>query len=156
MKSRHLRAANPYTLILASPVRISSICLLPQASCFCYTEVQALHIRKGLVPGLVGSKDAEPAGKSRLQNSPNLLVFPPTGLTPWNFQQLLPTVPAWLFFSLSDYMITHTQIPLLEQDGRGAGGRGVHPSPQIHQEYTFRHRRACRTPAENRWEYLTS
>ena len=29
-----------------------------------------------------------------------------------------------------------------EQDGRGVGGRGVHLSPQIHQEYTFRHRRA--------------
>ena len=29
-------------------------------------------------------------------------------------------------------------------------------SPQIHQEYTFRHRSACRTPAESRQEYLTS
>ena len=61
---------------------------------------------QGMVPGLVGSKDAEPADKSRLQNSPNLLVFPPTGLTPWNFQQLLPTVPAWLFFSLSAWLHT--------------------------------------------------
>ena len=26
----------------------------------------------------------------------------------------------------------------------------------IHQEYTFRHRSACRTPAESRQEYLTS
>ena len=43
-----------------------------------------------------------------------------------------------------------------EQDGRGVGGRGVHLSPQIHQEYTFRHRSACRTPAESRQEYLTS
>ena len=34
--------------------------------------------------------------------------------------------------------------------------RGVHLSPRIHQEYTFRHRSACRTPAENRQEYLTS
>ena len=25
-----------------------------------------------------------------------------------------------------------------------------------HQEYTFRHRSACRTPAENEQEYLTS
>ena len=35
-----------------------------------------------------------------------------------------------------------------EQDGRGVGGCGVHLSPWIHQEYTFRHRSACRTPAE--------
>jgi len=37
-----------------------------------------------------------------------------------------------------------------EQDGRGVGGHGVYLSPQIHQEYTFRHRNACRTPAESR------
>ena len=43
-----------------------------------------------------------------------------------------------------------------EQDGRGVGGHGVHLSPWIHQEDTFRHRSACRTPAENRQEYLTS
>ena len=43
-----------------------------------------------------------------------------------------------------------------KQDGRGAGGRGIHLSPRIHQEYTFRHRSACRTPAESRQEYLTS
>ena len=42
----------------------------------------------------------------------------------------------------------------IEQDGRGVGGHGVHLSPQIHQEYTFRHRRACRTPAESRQENL--
>ena len=28
-------------------------------------------------------------------------------------------------------------------------------SPQIRQEYTFRHRSACRTPAESGQEYLT-
>ena len=43
-----------------------------------------------------------------------------------------------------------------EQDGEGTGGCGVHLSPRIHQEYTFRHRSACRTPAESRQEYLTS
>ena len=43
-----------------------------------------------------------------------------------------------------------------EQDGRGVGGRGVHFYPRIHQEYTFRHRSACRIPAENRQEYQTS
>ena len=30
----------------------------------------------------------------------------------------------------------------IEQDGRGVGGCGVHLPPQIHQEYTFRHRSA--------------
>ena len=43
-----------------------------------------------------------------------------------------------------------------EQDGGGVGGRGVHLSPRIHQEYTFRHRSACRTPAENGPEYQTT
>jgi len=43
-----------------------------------------------------------------------------------------------------------------EQDGGGSGGCAVHLSPQIHQEYTFRHRSACRAPAESRQEYLTS
>ena len=43
-----------------------------------------------------------------------------------------------------------------EQDGRGVGGRGEHLSPRIHQEYTFRHRSTCRTPAERGQEYLTS
>ena len=43
-----------------------------------------------------------------------------------------------------------------EQDGRRVGGCGVHLSPWIHQEYIFRHRSVCRTPAESRQEYLTS
>ena len=43
-----------------------------------------------------------------------------------------------------------------EQDGGGVGGGGVHLSSQIYQEYTFRHRSACRTSAESRQEYLTS
>ena len=37
-----------------------------------------------------------------------------------------------------------------KQDGGGVGGCGVHLSPWIHQEYTFRHRSAFRTTAENR------
>ena len=40
-------------------------------------------------------------------------------------------------------------------DGRGVGERGVHLSPRIPQEYTFRHRSTCRTPAESRQEDLT-
>ena len=44
----------------------------------------------------------------------------------------------------------------IEQDGRGVGGRGVHLSPGMHQEYTFRHRNASITPAESGQEYLTS
>ena len=43
-----------------------------------------------------------------------------------------------------------------EQDGGGVGGHGVHLSSWIHQEYTFRHRNECRTPAESGQEYLTS
>ena len=43
-----------------------------------------------------------------------------------------------------------------EQDGGGVGGSGVHLSPQIHKEYTFRHRSACRTAAERGQEYLTT
>ena len=47
-------------------------------------------------------------------------------------------------------------LTLEEQDGRRVGWHGVYVSPRIHQEYTFRHRSACRTPAESRQEYLTS
>ena len=43
-----------------------------------------------------------------------------------------------------------------EQDGGGLGGQGVHLSPWIHEEYPFRHRGACRTPAESGQEDLTS
>ena len=43
-----------------------------------------------------------------------------------------------------------------EQDGGGVSGCGVHLSPWIHQEYTFRHRSAHRIPAESGQEYLTS
>ena len=42
-----------------------------------------------------------------------------------------------------------------EQDGGGVGGRGVYLSPQIHQQYTFRHRSACRTPDKSRQKFLT-
>ena len=43
-----------------------------------------------------------------------------------------------------------------EQDDRGVGSRGVRHSPRICQEYTFRHRSACGTPAESGQEYLTT
>ena len=43
-----------------------------------------------------------------------------------------------------------------EQDGRDVGGRGVHLSPQIRQEYTFRHRSAYRPSPDGRQEYLTT
>ena len=33
---------------------------------------------------------------------------------------------------------------------------GVHLSPRMHQEYTFRHRSECRTPAESGQEDLPS
>ena len=44
----------------------------------------------------------------------------------------------------------------MEQDGGRVGGHGVHLSSWIYQENTFRHRSACRTPAESRQEDLTS
>ena len=43
-----------------------------------------------------------------------------------------------------------------EQDGGGVDGCEIHLSPQIHQEYNFRNRSTCRTPAESGQEYLTS
>ena len=43
-----------------------------------------------------------------------------------------------------------------EQDGGGIDRCGVHRSPQIHKGYIFRHRSACRIPAESGQEYLTS
>ena len=43
-----------------------------------------------------------------------------------------------------------------EQYGKGVGGGSVHLSSWIHQEYTFKHRSACRIPAESGQEYLTS
>ena len=42
-----------------------------------------------------------------------------------------------------------------EQGGGGVGGCGVHLSPRIHQEYTFRHRSACTPPAESTQQHLT-
>ena len=43
-----------------------------------------------------------------------------------------------------------------EQDGKGVGGHEVYLSPRIHQEYSFRHRSACRIPADSGQKYLTS
>ena len=42
------------------------------------------------------------------------------------------------------------------KNGGGVGGLGVHLSSKIHQEYSLRHRSACRSPAESGQEYLTS
>ena len=43
-----------------------------------------------------------------------------------------------------------------EKDDRAVGGHGVHLSLRMHQEYTLRHKRACRTPAESGQEYLST
>jgi len=43
-----------------------------------------------------------------------------------------------------------------EQDGGGVDRLGVVFSPWKHQEYTVRHRSACRTPNESRQENLTT
>ena len=42
------------------------------------------------------------------------------------------------------------------EDGRLVGGCRVHLSPWIHLEYAFKHRGACRTPAESRQKYPAS
>ena len=44
----------------------------------------------------------------------------------------------------------------LGEHAGGVGGLGVYLSPQIHQEYTFKHRSAYKTPGESGQEYLTS
>ena len=41
------------------------------------------------------------------------------------------------------------------KNDRGVGGHGVCLSPQMHQEYSFRHKSACRTPAESGQEDMT-
>ena len=61
-----------------------------------------------------------------------------------------------LVHGLFKSILLHLKHLEREQDGRGVGGCGAHLSPWIHQEYTFRHRSACRTPAESGQEYLTS
>ena len=53
-------------------------------------------------------------------------------------------------------LIVSDKLKREKQDGRGAGGCGVRLFPWICQQYTFRYRNACRTPAENRPEYLTT
>ena len=61
--------------------------------------------------------------------------------------------------SFSDYKretFSKCHIVEQEQDGGEVGGRGVHLSPRMHQDYTFRHRSACRAPAESGQEYLSS
>jgi len=52
--------------------------------------------------------------------------------------------------------LQNEKFKLREQDGRGVGGCGVHLSPYIYQEYTFRHKSACITPAESMQKYLTT
>ena len=42
-----------------------------------------------------------------------------------------------------------------EQEGTEVDGCEVHLYSWIHQEYTFRHRSACKTPTERGWKYLT-
>ena len=54
------------------------------------------------------------------------------------------------------YLLFLLSLKFIEQDGRGEGGCGVHLSPWIHQEYTFRQSNACRTPAESGQEYLAT
>ena len=61
--------------------------------------------------------------------------------------------PCIFYISLILYNLN--QQARREQDSGGVVGCGVHLSPWIHQEYTFRHRSTCRPPAEHGQEYLT-
>ena len=54
-----------------------------------------------------------------------------------------------------DICISMRKMEAGRTSGRGVGGCGVHHSPWIHREHTFRHRSTCRTPAESGQEYLT-
>ena len=62
----------------------------------------------------------------------------------------------WYTYMMEYYHTIKKNEIEVEQDGRGVGRCGVHLSPWIHQEYTFRHRRACRTLAMSAQEYLAS
>ena len=42
------------------------------------------------------------------------------------------------------------------EGGGGVGGSGVHLFPQLHQDYTFSHRKSCRTAADSGQEYLST
>ena len=47
-------------------------------------------------------------------------------------------------------------FPRRNKMARGAGGHRIQLSPQIHQEYTFKHKSACRIPTESAHEYMAS
>ena len=84
---------------------------------------------------------SEPPGNS---------VLIANGISP----QLLPVYP-WTT-EKTNWKQANKKTGREEQDGGGVGGCGVHLSPRIHQEHSFRHKSACRTPAESRQEYLAS
>ena len=56
----------------------------------------------------------------------------------------------------NQYLFLTDKTKVREQDGRKVGGRGVHLSPRILQEHTFRGRSASGTPAESGQEHLTT
>ena len=70
----------------------------------------------------------------------------------WQLSSLSLSYTLWAFPLFTNQKILKNG----EQDDRGVGGYGVRLSPWIYQEYTFRHRGACRKPAESGQEYLTS
>ena len=78
---------------------------------------------------------------------------------PGRFRHVLLFATLWTIICQLSRSMGFPQARIIEwkeQDGGGVGGHGVHLSPQIHEEYTFRHRSGCRTSAESRQEYLTS
>ena len=69
----------------------------------------------------------------------------------------IPFIFNFLFrlFHSSLFMTNKLVKVLEEQVGGGAGGLEVHLSLWIHQEYSFRHRKARRTSGQSGQEYLT-
>ena len=66
-----------------------------------------------------------------------------------NFYKVkIPTMRSIFVFCLVGWLVGELSMLIKVgsggQDGRGVDGRGVHLSPRIRQEYTFRHRSACR------------
>ena len=77
---------------------------------------------------------------------------------PGRFRHVLLFATLWTIICQLSRSMGFPQARIIEwkeQDGGGVGGHGVHLSPRIHQEYTFRHKSAWRTPAESGQEYLT-
>ena len=102
-----------------------------------------------------GTKNGHRWARNQMSQSNNLEVTEPVNNHPmWIMSD---SVIPWTVACHAPLSTGILQARTLEwEDDGGVGGHGVHLSPWIHQEYTFRHRSTCRTPAESRQEYPTS